>query len=454
MRLDKISKNKTISTCKSNKIIIKIKKTYNNNFRINLPINKPKNTFNSLLTKISLESKGTFKTINHDENDNEMRHSIIRKKSSHKSPIQIKRATLYNSETIKSVKNYMKGPLKGKEIFCTVYSGLSVNGEIVTIKEYNNLTETQKKTILENRENIYKLNHPNIIKVISLSNKYDEDFKIVYESLNVKNVEQHIKEFGTFNERMIKKYGKQLLKGLEYMHNKKVYHKNLNPTNILVDVDGIIKISGLTNLLNRKVDVVEGKTLSSNDYTDEDKAKLDNIDIGAQRNVIEHIFLNDNEITPTTVQTLPKSIDLQVKEFDDEAQTKLSSIESGAQVNTIERVIYDGVELTADDNKTITISPDPHSEYENKVETLIINGTTYYPNANKEINVTIDQAALNLNVLEGAQVPDGRGGRKEVEQISKKIQLESIAVTGDVKDLRQTAETYITLDCGSSTEVI
>jgi len=61
------------------------------------------------------------------------------------------------------------------------------------------------------------------------------------------------------------------------------------------------KISGLTNLLSRKVDVVDGKTLSSNDYTDEDKAKLDNIDIGAQRNVIEHIFLNDNEITPTTV---------------------------------------------------------------------------------------------------------------------------------------------------------
>ena len=266
MRLDKISKNKTISTCKSNKIIIKIKKTYNNNFRINLPINKPKNTFNSLLTKISLESKGTFKTIYHDENDNEMRHSIIRKKSSHKSPIQIKRATLYNSETIKSVKNYMKGPLKGKEIFCTVYSGLSVNGEIVTIKEYNNLTETQKKIILENRENIYKLNHPNIIKVISLSNKYDEDFKIVYESLNVKNVEQHIKEFGTFNERMIKKYGKQLLKGLEYMHNKKVYHKNLNPTNILVDVDGIIKISGcyIDNLILGNGKEIYNRLLNTN----------------------------------------------------------------------------------------------------------------------------------------------------------------------------------------------
>lgn len=216
----------------------------------------------------------------------------------------------------------------------------------------------------------------------------------------------------------------------------------------------VTKISGLTNLLSTKVDVVEGKGLTSNDYTNEDKAKLDGIETGAQRNVIEHIFLNDNEITPTTVQNLPKSIDLQVKEFDDEAQAKLQSIATGAQVNTIEHIFYDGVEVTADDNKTVTITSNPHSEYENKVETLIINGTTYYPNANKEINVTIDQAALNLNVLEGATVPNGRGGREDVEQINKKLQLETIAVTGDVKDLRQTAETYITLDCGSSTEVI
>ena len=245
MRLNKLNKNKTISTCKSNKIIIKIKKTYNKNFRISLPISNQKKTFSSLLTKMSIESNDKFKTIyNEEENNNEMRYSIIKRKSSHKSPIQIKRATLYNSETIKSVKNYMKGPLKGKERFCTVYSGLSINGEIVTIKEYNNLAEKQKKTIIENREKIYKLNHRNIIKVISLSNQYDEDFKIVYESLNVKNAEQHIKEFGTLNERMIKKFGKQLLKGLEYMHNKKVYHKNLNPTNILVDIDGTIKISG------------------------------------------------------------------------------------------------------------------------------------------------------------------------------------------------------------------
>ena len=216
----------------------------------------------------------------------------------------------------------------------------------------------------------------------------------------------------------------------------------------------VTKIAGLTNLFDNKVDKIEGKSLSTNDYSNEDKTKLENIETGAQRNVIEHIFLNDTEVQPTTVDSLSKSIDLQVKEFDDESKTKLQSIATGAQVNTIEHIYFDGTEITPDENKTVTITSNPHTEHENKIESIIINGTTYYPNQSKEVSITIDQAALNLNVLEGATVPDGRGGRTDVTQVAKKLELEAIAVTGDVKDLRQTADTYIVLDCGTSTTVI
>ena len=214
------------------------------------------------------------------------------------------------------------------------------------------------------------------------------------------------------------------------------------------------KIAGLSDTFDTKVDKVEGKTLTSNDFSNELKDKLDNIQDGAQVNAIEHIFLNSEEASITTVNSLAKSVNLTIQEFDSASQDKLSGIESNAQVNKIEKIIYDGEELVPNENKILTINSNPHTEHENKIESIKINGTEYLPDQDKQINITIDQAALNLNVLEGAQIPDGRGGRKEVEQIGKKIQLESIAVTGDVKDLRQTAETYITLDCGSSTEVI
>jgi len=62
------------------------------------------------------------------------------------------------------------------------------------------------------------------------------------------------------------------------------------------------KIADLSETFDTKVDKVEGKTLSSNDFTNELKNKLDGIDEGAQRNTIEHILVNGNEVRPTTIE--------------------------------------------------------------------------------------------------------------------------------------------------------
>lgn len=213
------------------------------------------------------------------------------------------------------------------------------------------------------------------------------------------------------------------------------------------------KIAGLDATFNTKVDKVEGKSLTSNDFTDELKQKLDGIEEGAQRNSIEHILVNGAEVPPATVNNLDRAVDLQIKEFDDSSRAKLEGIQAEAQVNTIEKIKYDGEELVPDENKVINITPDPHTEHENKIESIFLNDVEWVPNANKEVRIVLDQAALNLNVLEGAQVPLGNG-KQEVEQINKKLQLSHIAVTGNISSLLQTADTYVILDCGSSTEVI
>lgn len=214
------------------------------------------------------------------------------------------------------------------------------------------------------------------------------------------------------------------------------------------------KIAGLSTTFATKVDKIEGKSLTSNDFTDELKDKLDNIDIGAQVNTIEHIYINGEEVRPATIELVPKVVNLEIDEFDEASQNKLSDIEAGAQVNTIEHIIFDGETINPDENKTISITSNPHTEHENKIEQIFINGVEWAPNLNKQVRITIDQAALNLNVLEGATIPTAQGGREDITQVSKKLELERIAVSGDVKDLHQTADTYIILNCGSSTEVI
>ena len=232
------------------------------------------------------------------------------------------------------------------------------------------------------------------------------------------------------------------------------------------------KIDGLISALSNKVDKEEGKGLSSQDYTLEEKEKLSTVAMNAAPNVIEHIFVNDIERTPTTINNLEKSVNLQISTFDDEYKDKLDNIETGAQVNEIEHIFVNSVELPigiiSNKPKSVAINYIEYTQAEkdklsgieaeaevNKINSIKINGTTYTPDANKQVNITIDQAALNLNVLEGAQIPTTSGeGKEEVEQVSKKLQLARIGVSGDVKDLKQTADTYIILDCGSSTEVI
>ena len=214
------------------------------------------------------------------------------------------------------------------------------------------------------------------------------------------------------------------------------------------------KIAGLSNTFDTKVDKEDNKQLSTEDFTTAFSNKLEGIEDGAQANIIEHILVNGRPQVVKTIENIPKSVDLEIKEFDDDSKQKLGTVARNAEVNKIEKIIYDGDELIPDENRIITITPDAHTEHENKIEEIFINNVNWEPNANKQVKITIDQAALNLNVLEGATVPGDNGARVDVTQVQKKLELEAIAVTGNIKHLKQTSDTYVILDCGTSTDVI
>ena len=155
-----------------------------------------------------------------------------------------------------------------------------------------------------------------------------------------------------------------------------------------------------------------------------------------------------------SIENIPKTVKLQINEFDANSQTKLQGIEAGAEVNKIEKIVYGTDELVPNENKIITITPDPHTEHENKIEQIFINDKEQTI-INKQVRIRIDQEALDLNVVAGAEVPKESGaGKDEIEQIQKKLQFERIAISGNVKDLKQTNNTYIVLNCGSSIDVI
>lgn len=104
--------------------------------------------------------------------------------------------------------------------------------------------------------------------------------------------------------------------------------------------------SGLTLLISKikaalggKVDVVSGKGLSTNDYTNAEKSKLSDIASGAQVNVIESVKVNGTALTPSN-----KSVDITVptkvlqltndSEFQTSTQVNATITEKGYQTQS------------------------------------------------------------------------------------------------------------------------
>ena len=83
-------------------------------------------------------------------------------------------------------------------------------------------------------------------------------------------------------------------------------------------------ISKIKSALGGKVDVVSGKGLSTNDYTNAEKQKLSGIASGAQANVIESVKVNGTKVEPSS-----KAVDISVP-------TKVSQLsnDSGFQTST------------------------------------------------------------------------------------------------------------------------
>ena len=132
--------------------------------------------------------------------------------------------------------------------------------------------------------------------------------------------------------------------------------------------------SKLDEVFDTKVDKVQGKGLSANDFTNDLKTKLDGIAAGAQVNVIESISVNGTSQTITSKGvdiTMPtKLTDLTNdgnfvtdasyvhtdNNYTSDEKTKLGGIETGAEVNIVEIVKVNGTSLTPDSNRAVDVT--------------------------------------------------------------------------------------------------
>ena len=124
-----------------------------------------------------------------------------------------------------------------------------------------------------------------------------------------------------------------------------------------------------------KVDKVEGKQLSTEDYTTEEKTKLSGIAEGAQVNVIEGIQVDSQDLL---VSRKKVNIDLSKKVdkvdgsrlITNEEAEKLEGIEAGAQVNKVNSVAGKTGDVTLSKNDVGLGNVDNTSDIDKPVSTL------------------------------------------------------------------------------------
>lgn len=86
------------------------------------------------------------------------------------------------------------------------------------------------------------LSHENILKY-SHYQKIQNDFYIYMEYMSMGSIVHQIEKQGHFSEAKIQNYTLQILKGLSFLHSKKIIHKDLKGQNILLSSSNLIKLS-------------------------------------------------------------------------------------------------------------------------------------------------------------------------------------------------------------------
>ncbi|RKP38211.1 kinase [Dimargaris cristalligena] len=136
--------------------------------------------------------------------------------------------------------------------FGNVYLGLNaLSGELMAVKQVdipqeNSPSEARKKLMLDALQFEIKilqdLRHSHIVRYLG-SQMDDQHLNIFLEYVPGGSVAAMLANYGPLQETLVRSFVRQILKGLLYLHEREIIHRDIKGGNILVDIKGGIKIS-------------------------------------------------------------------------------------------------------------------------------------------------------------------------------------------------------------------
>ncbi|TKY59831.1 CBL-interacting serine/threonine-protein kinase 23 [Spatholobus suberectus] len=227
-----------------------------------------------------------------------------------------------SSNTFRAIRvgKYELGRTLGEGNFSVVKLARHVDtGDNVAIKilDKERVLRNQKMDVMEREILIMKtIRHPNVVHMYEAM-AAETKMYIVLELVTGGELFDKITNSGRLTEPEARKYFQQLICAVDYCYSKGLFHRNLKPENLLVDADGVLKVSdfGLSTLPQQvRYDGMLHTTCGSPKYmapevisnVEYESAKADLWSCGVILFVLLAGYLpfNDNDITALYVKTL------------------------------------------------------------------------------------------------------------------------------------------------------
>ncbi|CAG77987.2 YALI0F08855p [Yarrowia lipolytica CLIB122] len=143
---------------------------------------------------------------------------------------------------------WVKGELIGVGTFGKVYLALNATtGDMMAVKQ----VEVRNKAAAEvgvgalhaEVGTMKNLDHFNIVQYLGFETMQDHTYNLFLEYVPGGSVGSCLRNHGRFEENIVRFLTRQILEGLAYLHGCGILHRDLKSDNLLLDLDGVCKIS-------------------------------------------------------------------------------------------------------------------------------------------------------------------------------------------------------------------
>ncbi|XP_051539183.1 mitogen-activated protein kinase kinase kinase 1-like isoform X2 [Myxocyprinus asiaticus] len=140
--------------------------------------------------------------------------------------------------------DWLKGQQIGLGAFSSCYQAQDVGtGTLMAVKQVTyvrNTSSEQEEVVEALREEIRMmdlLNHPNIIRMLGATCEKN-NYNLFVEWMAGGSVSHLLNKYGAFKEGVVINYTEQLLRGLAYLHENQIIHRDIKGANLLIDSTG------------------------------------------------------------------------------------------------------------------------------------------------------------------------------------------------------------------------